>query len=131
MDHRKKISGSQEAELQRLEVLADWLDSRFEIPGTNLRFGLDFLLGILPGVGDGVAALPAAYLILCAQKLGAPKRLLARMGLNLTIDLVFGAIPVLGDLFDFGFKANRRNIALLKRHLGKQTEAHRSPKLRR
>jgi len=118
MDHRKTVIDTNNAEIRRLEAIADWLDSKFVIPGTKLRFGLDFVLGILPGVGDGVAAVPAAYLILEAQRLGAPPALLMRMGFNVLLDLAVGAIPLVGDLFDFGFKANRRNIALLKQYLG-------------
>ena len=118
MDHRKTVIDTNDAEIRRLEAIADWLDSKFVIPGTKLRFGLDFVLGILPGVGDGVAAVPAAYLILEAQRLGAPPALLMRMGFNVLLDLAVGAIPLVGDLFDFGFKANRRNIALLKQYLG-------------
>ncbi len=119
MDHRQEIIDRRKADLHHLEQVADWLDSRFTIPGTNLRFGLDFILGILPGVGDGVAALPALYLVLRAQRLGAPTRILGRMFFNVLIDMALGAVPLLGDLFDFGFKANRRNIALLKRYLQK------------
>ena len=118
MDHRKTVIDTNDAEICRLEAIADSLDSKFVIPGTKLRFGLDFVLGILPGVGDGVAAVPAAYLILEAQRLGAPPALLMRMGFNVLLDLAVGAIPLVGDLFDFGFKANRRNIALLKQYLG-------------
>ena len=118
MDHRKTVIDTNDAEICRLEAIADWLDSKFVIPGTKLRFGLDFVLGILPGVGDGVAAVPAAYLILEAQRLGPPPALLMRMGFNVLLDLAVGAIPLVGDLFDFGFKTNRRNIALLKQYLG-------------
>ena len=118
MDHRKTVIDTNDAEICRLEAIADWLDSKFVIPGTKLRFGLDFVLGILPGVGDGVAAVPAAYLILEAQRLGAPPALLMRMGFNVLLDLAVGAIPLVGDLFDFGFKTNRWNIALLKQYLG-------------
>ena len=118
MDNRKTVIDTNDAEICRLEAIADWLDSKFVIPGTKLRFGLDFVLGILPGVGDGVAAVPAAYLILEAQQLGAPPALRMRMGFNALLDLAVGAIPLVGDLFDFGFKANRRNIALLKQYLG-------------
>ena len=118
MDHRKTIIDTNDAEIRRLEAIADWLDSKFVIPGTKLRLRLAFVLVILPGVGEGVAAVPAAYLILEAQRLGAPPALLMRMGFNVLLDLAIGAIPLVGDLFDFGFKANRRNIALLKQYLG-------------
>jgi hypothetical protein len=105
------------AELERLQQIADWLDSRFRIPGTGIRFGADTVAGLLPVVGDGVAAIPALYLLVRARHLGAPKSLILRMAGNLVVDLVFGAIPLVGDLFDLGFKANRRNVALLRAHI--------------
>lgn len=108
------------AEIERLERLADLMDSRFYIPGTPLRFGLDSVLGLVPGVGDAATALPAAYLIHRAQQLGVPQPVLARMVANLGIDLVLGSIPLVGDLFDLGFKSNRKNVALLRRHVEEQ-----------
>jgi hypothetical protein len=106
-----------EGEIRRLEKLADWLDSRFIIPGTNVRFGLDSVLGLIPGLGDTVTALPAIYVVMAAQKLGVSRFVLMRMIGNVGVDMLLGAIPLLGDLFDVGFKANRRNVALLRRHL--------------
>jgi hypothetical protein len=111
-----------EAEIRKLETLADWLDSRFVIPGTNVRFGLDSLLGLIPGIGDTVLALPSVYLIMAAQRLGVSRFVLMRMIGNVGVDMLLGAIPVLGDLFDLGFKANRRNIGLLRRHLDQQRD---------
>lgn len=116
-------------EVARLETMADWLDSRFRIPGTNVRFGLDGIFGLIPGLGDGVLALPSAYLIMSAQRLGASKWLMARMAGNVGIDMVLGAIPLVGDLFDIGFKANRRNIALLRRHLEEKGQMNAQPQL--
>lgn len=113
---------NQAEEIRRLETLAEWLDSRFRIPGTNLRFGLDPLIGLVPGLGDAAALLPAIYLILHAQRLGAPRSLLVRMALNVGIDSLVGAVPLLGDLFDAAFKANRRNVALLRRHLERTSQ---------
>ena len=104
-------------EIARLSKLADLLDSRFRIPGTGIRFGVDSLLGLFPILGDGASALPAIYLIHRARRLGVPQALLNVMMANLAVDLAVGAIPVLGDFFDIAFKANRRNIALLKHHL--------------
>ena len=75
------------------------------------------MLGLIPGVGDAVTAVPAIYLIHRAERLGAPGHLLARMVVNLIADTLLGAVPLLGDVFDVGFKANRRNVALLRRHL--------------
>ena len=90
------------------------LDSRFRVPGTKIRFGWDSLLGLIPGVGDVATLAPSAYLIYRGHKLGARKRTIARMATNTGLDFVVGAIPVLGDLFDLAFKANNRNVALLK-----------------
>lgn len=104
-------------EIRKLERFAHWLDDRFRVPGTNIRFGLDSLIGLVPGVGDSATAVSAAYLVLRAHRLGAPTHLLGRMAGNILIDMVVGAIPLLGDIFDVGFKANRRNIELLKRHV--------------
>lgn len=103
-----------EEDIRRLESIADLLDSRFRIPGTDIRFGLDALLGLIPGIGDGISVLPALYLMMEAKRLGASKVLLTRMAMNVGIDWLVGSIPLLGDIFDVGFKANRRNIKLLR-----------------
>ena len=103
-----------EEDIRRLESIADLLDSRFRIPGTEIRFGLDALLGLIPGLGDSISVLPALYLMMEAKKPGASKFLLTRMGMNVGIDWLVGSIPLLGDIFDVGFKANRRNIKLLR-----------------
>lgn len=105
-----------EAEIARLEQLAHWMDERFAIPGTDIRFGLDSVIGLIPGVGDTGAALFSAYIVTRAHALGVPKRHLWRMVGNVLIDLAVGSIPLLGDLFDVGFKANRRNVEILRRH---------------
>ena len=102
---------------QDLERLAHWLDTIFEIPGIRLRFGIDALLGLLPGVGDTASALASVYILQAASKHGVPRVTLARMTLNIGIDLVVGAIPIVGDLFDVYWKANRMNVELLRRHL--------------
>ena len=104
-------------ELARLQRLARVLDDWIRVPGTNLRIGLDGLVGLIPGAGDAATGALAAYLVIRAADLGAPPSLLARMAGNVGLDLAAGAIPVLGDLFDVGFKANRRNVELLRRHL--------------
>ncbi len=106
-----------ERELARLQSLADWLDTRFRIPGTSIRFGLDGLVGLIPGLGDLAMLAPAFYLIVRAARLGAPLHVLARMLINTSIDLVIGAIPVIGDIFDVAFKADRKNTVLLARFL--------------
>lgn len=107
-----------DAELRRLDTLASWLDDRFAIPGTGIRFGLDPLIGLIPGAGDTITALFTLYLIWCARRWRLPLSVQAAMAGNLLLDWGVGSIPVAGDLFDVAFKANRRNIELLKRHLG-------------
>lgn len=111
--------GTQDSQAQLVELakLADFLDTRYRIPGTRLRFGIDAILGLVPGIGDSLAALPALYLIWRARQLGVPKGLLLRMIANVGLDTVFGSVPVAGNVFDLFFKASRRNVALLRRHL--------------
>lgn len=108
---------NREAALRRLERLAELLDHRFAIPGVGWRFGLDGMLGLIPGIGDAAGGLISLYLVNEARRHGAPWPLLARMLGNVGLDLVLGAIPLIGDLFDFAFKANHRNVKLLRRHL--------------
>ncbi len=114
------IDQSHMAAIERLERLANSLDARFRVPGTHIRFGWDSILGLIPGIGDVVTIGPAVYLILQGRKMGARKRALARMTANTTADLVIGGIPILGDAFDAVFKANRRNLGILKRDLAGQ-----------
>lgn len=106
-----------EERLLCLRQLADLMDSRFAIPGTRYRLGLDSLIGLIPGVGDTITTLISAYVIREAHQLGAPFSLKMRMGWNVMVDAVVGSIPLIGDLFDIGFKANRRNLRLLERHM--------------
>ena len=113
---------------QELERLAHWLDTFFEIPGIRLRFGIDALLGLLPGVGDTASALASVYILQAASKYGVPRVTLARMTLNIAIDLVVGAIPFVGDLFDVYWKANRKNVELLRRHFKANPTTERSIK---
>jgi hypothetical protein len=105
-----------------IRQLADWLDTRFEIPGTKLRFGFDSIIGLIPGIGDLITTLLGAYIVVRAQELGAPKLLLARMILNLVIDSLVGAVPIFGDIFDFAFKSHVRNVRLLLGWLEKENQ---------
>lgn len=114
--------------LQDLDRLSTLLDSKFRVPGTSLRFGLDGILGLIPGVGDVVTAGPALYLLYRAHQLGARKRVMTRMAMNTGIDLTLGAVPVLGDVFDVFFKANKRNVALLRQEIGQPQPAPVSPR---
>lgn len=99
---------------EQLERLETWLDTRFRVPGTNMHFGLDGIIGLVPVAGDAATTAMSAVLIADAAKMGARKRTLARMAGNVVIDSIVGAIPVVGDLFDFAFKSNVRNLALHK-----------------
>ncbi len=98
-----------------IEFLAGLLDDRFSIPGTNIRFGLDAIIGLIPGVGDAVSATLSSYLIWRAHQLGASKLTLLRMAGNTAVDTVVGSVPLLGDVLDLKFRANRRNLELLRR----------------
>jgi len=114
------------ARLDRLRRLAILLDNSIPIPGTGIRVGLDALLGLVPGAGDLAGGAFSLYILLQAARLGVPRTLLARMGWNLVVDVVVGAVPLLGDLFDAGFKANMRNLALLERHVDRPAASARS-----
>ena len=98
--------------LQRLRVLSHLFDDSLRVPGTDFRFGLDAVIGLVPGIGDATGAAMSAYLLLEAGRLGAPKATLLRMAGNIGLEAVVGTVPFLGDLFDAGWKANLRNIRL-------------------
>lgn len=93
------------------------LDEAIRVPGTNFRIGIDPIVGLMPGVGDLLGGAASLYIILEAARTGAPTSVLVRMAANVAIDTLVGAIPVLGDVFDFGWKSNTRNARLLARHL--------------
>ncbi len=95
-------------------TLARLLDDAIAIPGTEWRIGIDPLLGLVPGIGDVLGAVLSGWLVVVAARLGAPRAVLARMGLNVAIDAAVGAVPILGDAFDAGWKANSRNLRLLE-----------------
>ena len=107
------------ASVARLESMATLMDSAVRIPGTSVVMGLDALLGLLPVVGDAISSAIGGYLIWEARRLGASRLLIARMAANTTIDTLVGSVPILGDVFDVAFRANRKNVALLKAHLEK------------
>lgn len=102
---------------ERLNRLAYLLDERFSIPGTNWRFGLDAIIGLIPGLGDLVTSAISAYIVSEAHRLGASRVMLLRMSWNVILDTLLGSIPLAGDVFDIGWKANRRNVNLLMRHI--------------
>jgi len=92
------------------------MDSVYRVPGTRIRFGLDPLIGLIPGAGDLATSSFSAILLYRAFRLGVPGVVLIRMMLNILIDLLAGAVPVVGDLFDAAWKSNSLNLALLERH---------------
>ena len=117
---RLEVAPDVHQSLARLEALARLMDGAFVLPGTNLRFGLEAIVGLVPVAGDMIAGLVSTYLIWEARQLGAPRWLVARMLANTLLDTTIGAIPVLGDAFDVLFRANLKNMTLLRRHLDKK-----------
>lgn len=105
------------ADLSDIEKLAKLLDTQFRLPGTNWRFGIDSIVGLVPGVGDLITTAMGGYIIMRARELGAPPLLVTRMLANLVVDGAIGAIPFVGDVFDFAFRSNAKNVRLLLRHL--------------
>jgi len=103
--------------LRRLDALARLFDSAWAVPGTRIRFGLDAVLDLIPGIGGLLANGVSLYLLWEAHRLGAPKALFARMIGNVAIDTVLGMVPVAGWVGDVFFRANLKNVALLRRHL--------------
>ncbi len=106
-----------EQRLAQVRFIAGMMDDRFGVPGTRLRFGFDTVLGLMPGLGDALTSAISLLIVHHAWQSGAPKLMLARMLGNVGVDFVIGAIPLLGDLMDFAWKANRRNARMLEEHL--------------
>src|SRR5262249_43923597 len=100
--------------IARLDTIATLLDTAFVIPGTNIRFGLDGLIGLFPGIGDVVTTATSLWLVHEAHQLGAPGPVIMRMLANVALDGVVGAVPVFGDVFDVMWRANKRNMRLLR-----------------
>jgi hypothetical protein len=109
-------AGSEEDRLRRLDKLSRLLDNAFAIPGTRFRIGLDGILGLIPGIGDATGAALSIYLIVQAARLGLPVSTLLRMVGNVVLETAVGAVPIVGDIFDIVWKANIRNMALLRGH---------------
>lgn len=107
---------TQNASMKQIARLTKLMDKQFSIPGTNFRFGLDGLLGLIPGMGDVSTFAVSCYLLTLMAKNGASGYVMARMILNVLIDAIIGSIPFIGDIFDFAFKANSRNMRLMQEH---------------
>jgi hypothetical protein len=104
---------------RRVEAMERLLDRAFAVPGTNMRVGLDGIVGLVPVVGDFITAAMGAWLVWEARNLGMSKFQLVRMAGNIGMDTLIGAVPLVGDLFDFAFKSNTRNLRIMKRYLDK------------
>lgn len=119
MNERRSTSDQQQItdpHLAQLDTLATWLDNRFRIPGTNIRFGLDGIVGLVPYLGDIVGYLVSAILLGIMFQRGAGPILMLQMIGNVVFDAIIGIVPVVGDLFDFGYQANSRNVNLLRKY---------------
>src|SRR5580700_11763233 len=105
--------GSKAFDNENLDLLSHVLDDWFRIPGTSIRFGLDGIVGFIPGVGDAIGGIASCIIIIAAWVRGVSYVTVTRMVANVAIEVVVGSVPVLGNLFDIAWKANRRNYALL------------------
>jgi hypothetical protein len=111
---------SKRAGLARIDMLSKLFDTAFTLPGSNVRFGVEALMRLVPGIGDAAASALSCYLLYEAHRLEVPQQVFARLVANVAIEGIVGAVPVLGDLFDVGFRANRRNVAILKEHFERE-----------
>ncbi len=118
IEHDAADAASAVARLKRLKTIAWAVDGVFRIPGTKFRFGLNSVIGATPAAGDVVLAGISLYIVNEARKLGLPREKIARMLANIGVEAAAGAVPLIGTLFDMGFKANLRNIAIIEDHLG-------------
>jgi hypothetical protein len=116
---------SHEERLQQVRFLARIMDEQFIIPGTGIRFGWDSILGLFPGVGDAITSAISLLIVHHAHQTGASRIVLARMLANIGVDFLLGAVPLVGDAFDFAWKANRKNARLLEQHLRARRELRR------
>jgi hypothetical protein len=114
------LNPEQKMRLARIRALARFLDDSLPVPGTNYRVGFDGIVGLVPVVGDAISAFLAAYLIREAAQMGVPRRIIVRMGFNLAVDFLGGAVPIAGDAFDLIWKANKKNLKLLENWLAAQ-----------
>jgi hypothetical protein len=111
---------SKRAAVARLDALATLFDTAFALPGTNIRFGIESIMRLVPGIGDAAASALSCWLLYEAHRLDIPKPVFARMIANVAIEGVVGAVPFIGDLFDVGFRANRRNVKILQEHFARE-----------
>jgi hypothetical protein len=108
------------AAVARLDALARLFDTAFILPGTKIRFGVESLMRLVPGIGDAAASALSCWLLYEAKRLDIPNAVFARMVANVAIEGLIGAVPIVGDMFDVGFRANRRNVNLLREHFERE-----------
>jgi len=118
------LSGDDAETIARVAKVAELLDAQFGVPGTQIRLGIDGVVGLIPGIGDAIGLLLAGYIYSEAVRAKVRKRTLVAMAINTALDTAVGAIPVLGDIFDIAFKSNIRNARLIVRDLERRTAAH-------
>lgn len=117
LDLKKMAAPSQVDAIRRMEMMAKLLDNAFVIPGTNQRFGIDAIIGLVPGLGDVATTLLSSYVIWEARNLGVSRIAIGRMLSNLAIHATVGAIPIVGDVFDAFFRVNQRNMRIVRSQL--------------
>jgi hypothetical protein len=120
------LTEAEQRRYDRVERLADLLDNAIRIPGTSWRFGLDPILGLMPGLGDAIGAVASSWILIEAARFGVSSAVLLRMLYNVAIDTLLGAVPGAGDLFDFVWKSDSKNLALLRRHLEQPGQTRRA-----
>lgn len=120
-DFVKGAAPSHESAVRRMQTVANLLDTAFVIPGTKQRVGIDAIIGLIPGAGDVLTTLLSSYIIWEARNLGVSRVALARMLTNLGIHALFGALPIVGDLFDAFFRVNQRNMRIVRSQLQKRS----------
>lgn len=108
---------SHQERLNQVQFLARIMDEQFIIPGTGIRFGWDSILGLFPGLGDAITSAVSLLIVHHAWQTGASNIVIGRMLANISVDVLLGAVPLVGDAFDFAWKANRKNARLLEQHL--------------
>ena len=115
-------AAEKERKLEELDRLARMLDTQWRIPGTGIRFGVDGLASIVPGIGDVATGAVSAWIVYQGVRLGVPKHVLGRMVGNVALDTILGSVPLLGTVFDVFYKANNRNVRVMRKHLERELE---------
>lgn len=114
---------SRQERVERLEWLANLLDTAVVVPGLGIRLGMDAVIGLVPGIGDAITTALSLWIVREAWSLGAPRRLVGRMLANVAVDGAVGAVPLVGDAFDVLWRANRRNVRLLREWIDREERA--------